>query len=72
MQTKTVRVVRAFYFQGKSTKVGDVLDLPHVFALEMIAAHKAEPAEKPKEVVKSEQKQTEDTQKQAQGGKYAR
>lgn len=41
MQTKTVRVERAFFYAGKPTKVGDVIDLPHVFALEMIAAHKA-------------------------------
>ncbi len=65
MQTKTVRVLRAFYFNSKPTKVGDVLDLPHVFALEMIAAHKAESAEKPKEVVNK----PEDPPK---GGKYAR
>lgn len=46
MQTKTVRVLRAFYFNKKPTRVDEILDLPYVFALEMIAAHKAVPTER--------------------------
>lgn len=38
---QSVRVERAFYWQGKPTKVGEVLELPGIFAREMIAAHKA-------------------------------
>ncbi len=68
MQTKTVRVTRAFYVNGKATKIGDVLDLPHVFALEMLAAHKVVPAEKPK----PEQKPEQPAEKQVNGGKHAR
>lgn len=65
MQTKTVRVTRAFYFSKAPTKVGQVLDLPHVFALEMIAAHKAEPAEK-------QSATSESTSDKAKGAKDAR
>jgi hypothetical protein len=47
MQTQSVRVVRAFYYQGKPTKVGTMVELPKVFAKEMIAARKAEEVEAP-------------------------
>lgn len=47
MQTKTVRVLRAFFLDGKPTKVGTTIELPAVFALEMCAAHKAELVQKP-------------------------
>jgi len=33
-------VVRAFYYQGKLLKVGEKLELPRIFALEMHAANK--------------------------------
>lgn len=50
---KRVRVTRAFYYQRKACQVGDLVALPPVFALEMIAAHKAEPVSEP---LKSESK----------------
>jgi hypothetical protein len=40
-QTRKVRVERAFYVSGTPTKVGDVVELPRVLALEMVAAKKA-------------------------------
>ena len=52
MQTQSVRVVRAFYYQGKPTKVGTLVELPKVFAKEMIAAKKAEEVEAAKAVDK--------------------
>jgi hypothetical protein len=52
MQTQSVRVVRAFYYQGKPTKVGTMVELPKVFAKEMIAARKAEEVEAAKAVEK--------------------
>lgn len=36
-----IRVERAFYHQGKPTKVGDELTLPRMVALELIATNKA-------------------------------
>lgn len=46
MRTKTVRVVRALMFEGKRMEVSDKpVDLPYVFALEMIAANKAQAIE---------------------------
>lgn len=41
-QMQSVRIVRAFYFNGKPTKVGETIELPRLFALEMKAAHKVE------------------------------
>jgi hypothetical protein len=41
-KTSSVRVLRAFYFNGKPVKVNETLDLPRLFALEMRAAHKVE------------------------------
>ena len=41
-QTKTVRVVRAFYYGGKLLPVGKTAELPVVFAAEMRAANKVE------------------------------
>jgi hypothetical protein len=40
-EKQEVRVERAFYFNGKPTKVGETIELPRIFASEMIAAHKA-------------------------------
>ena len=42
MQTKTIRATRAFYHRGKLIKIGDVIDMPMVLALEMRAANKGE------------------------------
>lgn len=42
MKTQKVRVVRAFYWKGEPTKVGDVVEVPEVFAAELVAAKKAE------------------------------
>ncbi len=42
MQTKTIRVLRAFYFQGTLNPVGAIVTLPSFFAVEMKAANKAE------------------------------
>jgi hypothetical protein len=41
-KTSSVRVLRAFYFNGKPVKVNETLDLPRLFAIEMVAAHKVE------------------------------
>ena len=41
-QTLNVRVLRAFYFGGKPTKVNETIELPRIFAQEMKAAHKVE------------------------------
>jgi hypothetical protein len=42
MQTKRVRVLRAFMYNREPTKVDSILELPLPFALEVIAAKKAE------------------------------
>lgn len=39
---KRIRVLRAFYWQGKPTVVSDELEVPALFAAELVAAHKAE------------------------------
>ena len=43
MKTKKVTVLRAFYFNRAVQALGSVVELPSVFADEMIAAKKAEP-----------------------------
>ncbi len=43
MKTKKVTVIRAFYFNREIQALGRVVELPSVFADEMIAAKKAEP-----------------------------
>lgn len=40
-QTLKVKVLRAFYYQGKAVDVNSTVALPRVFALEMAAANKA-------------------------------
>ncbi len=40
-EKQSVRVERPFYFNGKPTQVGQVIELPSIFAREMIAAKKA-------------------------------
>jgi hypothetical protein len=47
MKTQYVKVVRAFFWQGKPTKVGDVIELPSSFAAEMVTNHKAERVDAP-------------------------
>jgi hypothetical protein len=51
MKTETIRVLRPFILDGSPTKVGDVIDVPAVFAIELRTAKKAEkvvpPAPKP-------------------------
>lgn len=37
-----VRVLRAFYYQGKPIEKGSVVELPKLFAVEMRAANKVE------------------------------
>lgn len=43
MTTRKVLVLRAFYFNREIQKQGTVVELPGVFASEMISAKKAEP-----------------------------
>ena len=43
MKTKKVTVIRAFYFNREIQALTRVVELPSVFADEMIAAKKAEP-----------------------------
>lgn len=40
-EKQSVRVERSFYFKGEPTKVGEEIELPSIFAREMIAAKKA-------------------------------
>ena len=42
LQVAKVRVVRAFYYDKKPVKVDTVVELPKIFAAEMVAANKAE------------------------------
>ena len=42
MKTMRVKIVRPFYYDRKVQKSGDIVELPAVFAVEMIAANKAE------------------------------
>ncbi len=42
MQTKTVRVLRKFYFERRLLTIGEIVELPSIFADEMCAATKAE------------------------------
>ncbi len=41
MKTKKVKVLRAFFYNRTTQKVGAVVDLPLLFANECIAANKA-------------------------------
>lgn len=60
LQTKTVRVLRNFYYQAKAIEKGTVVTLPKVFAIEMIAANKAEAADgEPESTPKTGAKQPE-------------
>lgn len=41
VKMRSVKVVRAFFWSGKATEVGAVVEVPVVFAAELIAARKA-------------------------------
>ena len=41
-KVQSVRVTRAFYLNGKPTKVNETIELPRILALEMKAANKVE------------------------------
>ena len=61
-QTASVRVVRAFYLNGKPTKVNETIDVPRLLALELKAANKVEIVAvkaEPKAEEKPEAKKTE-------------
>ena len=75
-EPKKVRVVRAFYYERKPVKVGEVVELPHIFALEVCASNKAvmvedtpEPAAKPAAAPKKAPAQNGHGQKK--GGEHA-
>ena len=52
MKTEKIKVLRAFILDGKPTKVGDEIEVPAVFAIELRTAKKAERVEpKPAEPV---------------------
>jgi len=42
MRNEKIKVVRAFWYAGKQHKVGDVIEVPALFGLELAAANKAE------------------------------
>jgi hypothetical protein len=57
MATQLVKAIRGFYFRGKPVNAGKTVDLPAGFAMEMIAAGKAEEAKpEPKDETKAETK----------------
>lgn len=41
MGVKTVKAIRGFYYDGKQIKVGDVITVPSLFAIGIIAVNKA-------------------------------
>ena len=45
MKTEKIRVLRAFILDGQPTKVGEVIEVPAVFAVELRTAKKAEKVE---------------------------
>ena len=47
VKTRKVRVIRAFYFDRTVQAKGSIVELPNVFASEMIAAQKAESFDEP-------------------------
>lgn len=62
-QPQTARVLRAFYFDGKAVPVGETIELPRIFALEMKAANKIEFIDPPKVDDKSASQKTESRQR---------
>lgn len=75
-EKQSVRVERAFYFNGAPTKVGQEIELPSIFAREMIAAKKCSAlASKPADNAALNTKPPEeakDGRTQRQGGAHAR
>jgi len=71
MEMKTVRVVRAFYYQGKSLAVDTVVDLPKLFAAEMCAANKAVAHVRPAPEAKSDTR-PEPKREEKKGDTHAR
>ena len=72
MQTRHVRVVRAFYFNGEPTKVGAIVEVPSVFGAELIASKKAEAADPPAKPGTVGKSAGEHASKDAKGGSDAR
>jgi hypothetical protein len=50
MKKETLKVLRPFIFDGAPTKVGDVIEVPAVFGVELRTAKKAEKYEAPKAI----------------------
>jgi hypothetical protein len=71
MLTKKVKVVRAFYFNREIQKKDAVVELPSLFASEMIAAKKAEAIE-PVAVEPTVDLKTDTAQKSEPGARSAR
>jgi hypothetical protein len=69
MATKSVRVLRSFFYNRTPTKPGDVMDLPLPFALELIAATKAEAVEPIAAPAKAVEADNNDDSKNAHKGK---
>lgn len=42
IKTVTIRVLRAFLYQGHAAQPGDVLTVPNIFGRELMTANKAE------------------------------
>lgn len=69
MKTETVKVLRPFFWQGKPTKVGDILaEVPATFAAELVSAKKAERVD----AKASTQDKAAETAQETKGGKNAR
>ena len=54
MATRFIKVLRAFYFQNAVQSVGSVIEVPALFAAEVIHSNKAAPCEPPKAEPKAE------------------
>lgn len=72
MQTRYVRVLRAFYYNGEPTKVGAIVEVPAVFGAELIASKKAEAAEAPAKPGIAGEGAGKHASKDAKGGSDAR
>lgn len=47
MKTEFLKVLRPFILDSKPTKVGDVIEVPHLLAVELRTAKKAEKTDAP-------------------------
>lgn len=64
METRTVRALRGFYFDRKVVKLGTIIKLPKIFAIEVCASNKAEmvdPAIEEKSEAAEKSAETKDT-----------